>query len=90
LGAYLRRGDGRRAWAAASGGGRRDCLDSSEPVARPGQQARSGALLYPRDDACGAGRLGKKTVKEFDADIHVGAVALASAHCARPVSFTLK
>jgi hypothetical protein len=38
----------------------------------------------------GVGRLGKRTVKEFDADNHGGAAALASAHCARPASFTLK
>jgi hypothetical protein len=38
----------------------------------------------------GARRLGKRTVKEFDADSHGGAAALASAHCARPASFTLK
>jgi hypothetical protein len=38
----------------------------------------------------GTGRLGKRTVKEFDANSHGGAVVLASAHCTRPASFTLK
>jgi hypothetical protein len=43
-----------------SGGSRRDCLDSGVPAARPGQQARSGALLCPRDDACGDWAAGKE------------------------------
>jgi hypothetical protein len=55
-----------------------------------GNKPGRGLYYVPGTTLVGTGRLGKRTVKEFDADIHVGAVALASAHCTRPASFTLK
>jgi hypothetical protein len=76
--------------AAGSGGGRHGFLDSGELAARPGQQARSGALLGPRDDACGDWAAGKEDGQEFDAASHGGVAALVSAHCAQPANFTHK
>jgi hypothetical protein len=39
-----------------------------------------GALLGPRDDACGDWAAGKEDGQEFDAASHGGAAALVSAH----------
>jgi hypothetical protein len=49
LGAYLRRGDGRRAWAAGLGGGRGRSSFSGKDVARPRQQMTAGSSTGPRE-----------------------------------------
>jgi hypothetical protein len=88
MGAYLRRGGGRRERVAWSGDGRRGSGCSGEDVAGPRQQTTAGSSTRPREDACVATRLGKGADPRARRAGHPwhGGSSSARAQCARPAS----